>query len=105
MKRIIDGKLYDTDQAKLIAEMDNGLPQGDLYHVREALYLTRNGAWFLAGKGGAASTRWAKDLGQGSTCQGGGIIALDEEEAAAWAEGNAEADVMLEYFSRYVENA
>ena len=55
MRAIIDGKRYDTETAKVVAEWANTYDRGDFHHYSEALYLTPKGAWFLHGEGNASS--------------------------------------------------
>ncbi len=47
MKKIIGGKLYNTETADLVA--DRGISTHDFYQTNEALYRTQKGAWFLHG--------------------------------------------------------
>ena len=51
MKKIINGKVYDTDTAKLIGSWDNGI-YGDLDSVSEDLYRKRTGEFFIFGHEG-----------------------------------------------------
>ena len=51
MIRIIDGTRYNTDTAVLVGRYDSGNP-ASAFSYTEELYLTRKGAWFLAGRGG-----------------------------------------------------
>lgn len=47
MRKIIKGKIYDTEKARLIAEYSNGLSITDFRHVYEDLYVTRAGQFFI----------------------------------------------------------
>ena len=42
MKVKIDGKVYDTTKAEVIATYDSGLPRMDLDYIREGLYKQGN---------------------------------------------------------------
>ena len=53
MKKIINGRLYDTDTAILIGYWDNGYGAGDFHKCYEELYRKKNGEFFLYGSGGA----------------------------------------------------
>ena len=53
MKKIIKGKLYDTETAKLVGEYDNGKFTNDFGYFSEDLYLKRTGEFFICGIGGA----------------------------------------------------
>lgn len=55
MRRIINGKAYDTDTAKQIAKYDNGLLPDDFDYIEETLYLKKTGEYFILGEGGARS--------------------------------------------------
>ena len=91
MKKIIDGKLYNTDTATRLADWDNGYGGGDLDYCEETLYRTKKGAYFLYGCGGARN--------EGDWCSGGeDISVLTEEEAKEWALEHASADTYEEIF-------
>ena len=53
MKKIINGKMYNTETAKCLSEWCNG-HYGDLTYVEETLYRKRTGEYFLYGLSGAA---------------------------------------------------
>jgi hypothetical protein len=61
MKKIINGKRYDTETATEIASAWNGCSRTDFKFLLETLYTTDSGAWFLAAEGGAM-TKYAKIL-------------------------------------------
>src|SRR3990172_2422569 len=69
MKKVIDGKIYNTETAELLHEWDNGMYGNDFGRCEEALYRTKKGAYFIAGEGGAMS-RYARSCGSNSTCGG-----------------------------------
>lgn len=83
MKRIIKGRRYDTDTAKLAGTYETGYI-GDLDWRNEQLYRKSTGEFFLAGKGGA-KTRWASRTIDGFS-SGDGILPLTLDEAREWAE-------------------
>ncbi len=90
MKKIINGKKYDTDTAKFLGYWTNGLG-GDFRHVREELYRKKTGEYFLYGLGGPMS-KYASCVSQ--NCWGGGeqITPLTEEKAKKWAEMHLSVD-------------
>jgi hypothetical protein len=90
MKKIIDGKRYDTETAKLVGSYDNGLPGNDLYYHKEELYQKRTGEFFMYGVGGAASSYSSWD----GNCRRPGerIIPLTFPEAQKWAEKHLEVE-------------
>lgn len=91
MKKIINGKVYDTDTAKELASWSDGLSFRDFTYVEEVLYQKRTGEFFLHGAGGAAS-RYAVSAGQNSWSGGEKIIPLTWEAAREWAEEHLDAD-------------
>jgi hypothetical protein len=54
VKKIIDGKLYDTKKATEIGSDNYGQP-GDFEYWAESLYVSASGRYFLAGEGGPPS--------------------------------------------------
>jgi hypothetical protein len=81
MKRIIDGKRYDTETADWVAELRSATCSVTDFGYWEArLYRTRSGRWFLAGKGGGM-TMFAESVGGGGCTGGSGIIPISEREA------------------------
>ena len=63
MKKVINGKLYDTATAEQLAEDWNGLSDSDFKCCTETLYKTPKGNYFLHGEGGAL-TEWAEHNGR-----------------------------------------
>lgn len=90
MKKIINGKRYDTDTAKVIAEHEEGYV-GDFAYYRETLYKKRGGEYFLHGYGHAAS-KYAESLGDNRWGAGESIVPLTYDTAREWAEANMDAD-------------
>ena len=96
MKKIVNGKLYNTETAKLLGEYDKGIP-GNLDFVGEELYRTKKGAYFLFGHGGPLS-RYSKPISSGGLGAGQVILPMEESEAKAWAEKHLTADEYLAIF-------
>lgn len=90
MKKVIARKLYDTDTARKVAEREEYGP-GDFKYVVETLYAKRSGAYFLHGRGNAAS-RYAEQIDANSWRPGERIVPLTFDEAAEWAEDAMDAD-------------
>lgn len=90
MRKVIKGKLYDTDKAVMVAECSEGYPS-DFSYVSETLYRKRTGEYFLHGEGGPMS-RYAKSCGQNQWTGGEAIKPLGYDEAREWAEDHLEAD-------------
>lgn len=85
MKKIIDGKKYDTDTAKAMATASASLPVNDFGYFEETLYKKKTGEFFLCGRGGPA-TKYARRCSDGSRCGGDGIIPIDDAWARDWVE-------------------
>ena len=97
MKKIIGGKLYNTETAELIDSYSNGLSNNDFHCIREGLYRKKTGEFFLYGWGGA-NTRYGEQVGSNTWCGGEAITPLTEADAKAWLERYADADVYIECF-------
>lgn len=98
MKKVIDGKIYNTETATRIANWDNGVYGSDFNACGESLYVTKNGAYFVHGKGGALS-RWAVSTGNNGRCGGESIEVLTQKEALRWCEEHdVDADEIAEHF-------
>lgn len=102
MKKIINGKMYDTEKANQIGYHDNGLSYSDFSYVCETLYKKRTGEYFLHGDGGAMS-KYAVHSGDNSWGGGEKIIPMEYESARKWAEGNLTADEYQAEFGEVTE--
>ena len=101
MKKIINGKRYDTNTAKLIGETSYSNP-GDFHWWCEELYQKRTGEFFLYGEGGPAS-KYSRQIEQNTWSGGAQIIPLTLEEAQEWGEKYLDADEYEEVFGRIEE--
>jgi len=98
MKQVVHGKLYDTETAEKIAYFTNEASNSDFGYIRETLYRTKNGAWFLRGEGGAA-TQYAEVYAAGKGRSAGEeIIPLDDDEVKNWLELHRKCEVHEKYF-------
>ena len=104
MKRIINGRRYDTDTAQLVAEFHNTPDRGDHHFYREELYRTKGGAWFVAGEGGPAS-RYRRTVGQNQWSSGEGLGPLTDGEAREWLEEHAKTAELEKYFGSAIVDA
>lgn len=95
MKKIINGKMYNTETAKLVDTAAWGTDSDFSYWIEE-LYKKRTGEYFIAGEGGALS-RWREVYSDGFT-NGWGIKPLTDEEARDWMEKYGDPDVYIEEF-------
>ena len=103
MKKVINGKMYNTETADLIASWDNGFSESDFNHCSYKLYRTKKGSWFLYGEGGAMSV-YATTCG--STTHGGnGIELLTPGEALEWLSRHDFPDEAAQYFADKIDEA
>lgn len=103
MKKIIKGKVYDTDTATFLAEYDSGHGVTDFKHYAEELYQKKTGEYFIYGEGGPAS-RYSQACPTGGWDGGRKIVPLTYEQAREWAEKNLNADEYEEIFGEVVED-
>jgi hypothetical protein len=104
MKKVIEGKVYNTETATLIHEWDNGMYGSDFKRCEESLYRTAKGAYFTAGSGGPMS-KYAVPVGSNGHGGGEGIEILTKKEALAWLESHGGDDAIEEHFSDMIEDA
>ena len=91
MKKVINGKMYNTDTAREVASCSHGGGPRDFRSYEETLYCKRTGEYFLAGNGGPM-TKYAKPYEGGGRTGGEGIIPLTYDQATDWAEHEMDAD-------------
>jgi len=103
MRRIIEGKRYDTETATEIGHRSSGA-MGDFDRISESLYRTPRGNYFRAGSGGARSA-YGQSCGQNCWCGGEGLIPLTKEEALEWCERWLETDEYEGEFEDLIEEA
>ncbi len=101
MKKIINGKRYDTNTAKHIHGTRNSIPS-DFAYWREDLYVKRTGEYFLHGQGGPMS-KYSQQVGQNEWTGGQKIVPLNLKEAQKWAEKYLSADEYEEIFGKAEE--
>ena len=107
MRKVIDGKVYDTEDARKIGSAGYGV-LGDFNAFRESLYRTEKGAYFLAGGGGPKSHYAVpvKDNGFNSGLNGGsGIIPQTPAEAQAWCAFHSNSATIEVEFPSMIECA
>ena len=106
MKKIVNGKIYDTEKATLIGETRaTDAYRGDFRYWEAGLYQTpRSKSYFLAGAGGPM-TRFAQSVGQNSWEGGKDLIPMTREQAFEWAEKNLDPPIVEHYFADLIEEA
>jgi|APHM01.1.fsa_nt_gi hypothetical protein len=106
MEKIISGLRYDTesDSAQLVAKWQNMADRGDFNYVREELYLTDNGNFFLYGKGHARS-KYATTTPDGMKGSGEDIMPKTEDQAYRWLERRNQTEAIKKHFADRIEPA
>lgn len=102
MKKIINGRRYDTDSAREIWDASYGA-RTDFSHWSETLYRKSTGEYFLYGEGGPMS-RYAEATGQNEWSGGEMITPLSIEAAQKWAEKHMPADEYEKVFGAVEED-
>ena len=103
MKKIIKGKVYDTDTARSLG-WDSYSNVSDFRYWREELYQKRTGEFFLHGEGGPMS-RYARSIEQNTWSDGEMIIPLSAAKAREWAEEHLSVDEYEQIFGLPDEDA
>ena len=90
MKKIINGKTYNTETAKAVSTWCNG-EYGNIFYVEETLYRKKTGEYFLYGMSGAAGT-YAEKASCNNWSGGSKFIPCTVDQAKEWLEeyGTAE---------------
>lgn len=101
MKKIINGKVYDSEKAHEVGYHASDANWGDLYNTCETLYRKRTGEYFILGEGGAG-TQYAVPCGDSNWRGGWRIMPMTFDEARKWCEENLDAD---EYEAEFGEIA
>ena len=104
MRKVIEGKIYNTETDKQIA---GGYYSnyGEFQYWCEELYRTDQGNWFLYGEGGEKFS-YARTVEQNASNGGNDITPLTQEQALAWLEPRTtDPEALEEYFSDVIEDA
>ena len=84
MRKVINGRTYNTATSKRVGSWDNGVYGSDFRSCEEDLYKNTKGAYFLVGSGGPLSKY---SVSHGNETSGSTeLIPMTVEEAQAWAE-------------------
>ena len=97
MKKIINGKRYDTETAEEIGFWRTERSVTDFSYCEETLYRKRTREFFLYGEGGPSSP-YAIEL-YGMMGAGEAIVPLTEDEAKTWVEQKLDADTYEALFT------
>jgi hypothetical protein len=102
MKKIINGKKYDTETATCVASWSANCSTTDFGYFSEQLFSKRTGEFFLYGHGGAMS-KYSVSYGNGDWGGGEKIIPLTYQAAQEWAENHLDGDEYEAIFGEVVE--
>lgn len=90
MKKIINGKVYDTEKAQLIAEAHHdNIKDADGKSLKQRLYRKKTGEFFVQVEGTAIELQ---NIFQHGYKPNAGIYPLTYEQAQRWAERELSAD-------------
>ena len=103
MKKIINGKVYDTETAKELAYWENMPDVRDFHQFCERLYRKKTGEFFLHGEGGPM-TQYAQTVGANSWSGGERIMPMTFAEAKAWAEEHLDGEEYEVIFGEVTED-
>ena len=95
MKKVINGKMYNTDTAKELdyRQISN---KSDFNFLCETLFQKKTGDYFLHGDGGALSIYSITENGSSSGSEK--IIPFSEKQAKEWAEKHLNGDEYILIF-------
>lgn len=101
MDKRINGKMYNTDTAKMLVRIDSGHSPTDFAYWEESLYRTKTGNFFLYGWG-HGNSRYGEWHGN-SGGDGEKIMPMTPEEAEKWAENNLSGTEVERIFGKLEE--
>ena len=104
MKKVINGKLYDTEKAQRLASWENIQDVRSFSHMEETLYRKRTGEYFLHGEG-EARTRYARQYESNMWGHGEEIVPLTVQAAQKWAEEHLDGDEYEKIFGTVDEES
>lgn len=104
MKKIINGKVYDTGTAQELGCWSNMADRRDFGQLEETLYRKKTGEFFLHGEGGPM-TKYAQPTGTNEWRGGERIMPLSFSEARAWAEEHLTGEQYETIFGAVTEDA
>ena len=103
MKKVIHSTVYNIEPATPIGTWCNNPSTRDFRNETATLYVTKKGAFFVAGESGPMGS-FAYSVGD-MTSGGEGLFALTIEEALEWAERHLDLEDYEEFFSDMIEDA
>lgn len=103
MEKIINGRRYDTNTAKKVAEYDGGGARNDFSYYHEDLYQKRTGEFFIYGWGNAGSP-YSEEVVLNEWSSGEKITPLTIDDAKEWTERTQDADTYESIFGEVDED-
>ena len=103
MKKIIEGRVYNTDTAELVGEWANTYNTRDFNFCIEKLYRKKTGEFFFHCRGGAMS-KYAVSVGSNAMSGSEQIRPISFEYAKRWAEEHLTADEYEKLFGEVAED-
>lgn len=104
MKRVTNGKVYNTETAECVATWSSHYYRNDFHYCEESLYRTKKGSWFVVGEGGPLS-KYSRPCFGNCTCGGDGLEPISAAEAQKWLEQRGFVNELEEHFSDSIEEA
>lgn len=96
MKKVVNEKLYDTENAEMFCE--NCFSNvGDFKHVYEALYKSSNGQFFIEFSGGPMS-KYRVNTGQNEVSGSDGIRLITKDDAKEFMEEHGDTEGYVKAF-------
>lgn len=102
MRKIVAGKLYDTETAREVAFDGADCSYRDLGYYEQRLYLKKTGEFFMYGEGGPM-TQYCSKCGSNSYGWGEYIKPFSKREAREWVEEHCSVDKYIELFGEVEE--
>lgn len=102
MRKIINGKVYDTETATEVAYWESGNKTSAAWYD-ETLYRKRNGEFFIFGQGYAASP-YSQQRTDGSYGPGSRIRPVSWDDAKLWAQDKLSDDDFDDLFGKIEED-
>lgn len=104
MKKIINGRMYDTNTARKVYCVGHGGQSfRDFGFYEETLFCKRTGEYFIYGEGGPAS-KYAEQVDYNTSVGGERIIPLTLAEAKEWAERELDGEDYEDEFGKVDES-
>lgn len=105
MKKIINGKVYDTDRARLIADVPHSNIRGSEGSCEQKLYQKRTGEYFLLLSGARAEVVSNMSLAKQPHDKERHVYPISYDQARKWAESELDADKYISIFGEPDEEA